>query len=154
MVIEIDVLDFILGVYLLQKHQDIQHLVAYYSRKITLLELNYNIYNKELLGIVIALKEQRAFLQGIEKLFIVKIDYKNLIGFLIIKELNQRQVRQAEMLIEYYFKIQYTKGTKNIRVDTLSRKAKLQNNKKLLGVILKKDSNGVIRYNYPKLAVT
>jgi len=27
-------------------------------------------------------------LQGIKKLFIVKTDYKNLIGFLIIKELN------------------------------------------------------------------
>ena len=53
------------------------------------------------------------------------MNYKNLIGFLIIKELNYRQVRQAEILIEYYFKIQYTKGTKNIRVDTLSRKAKL-----------------------------
>ena len=58
------------------------------------------------------------------------------------------------MLIEYYFKIQYTKGTENARVDALSRKAKLQNNKKLLGVMLKKDSNGLIRYNYPKLAVT
>ena len=58
------------------------------------------------------------------------------------------------MLIEYYFKIQYTKGTKNIRVDALSRKAKLQNNKKLLGAMLKKDSNRLIRYNYPKLAAT
>ena len=58
------------------------------------------------------------------------------------------------MLIEYYFKIQYTKGTKNIRVDALSRKAKLQNNKKLLEAMLKKDSNGLIRYNYPKLAAT
>ena len=58
------------------------------------------------------------------------------------------------MLIEYYFKIQHTKGTKNVRVDALSRKAELQNNKKLLGVILKKDSNGLIRYNYPKIIVT
>jgi hypothetical protein len=53
-------------------------------------ELNYNIYNKELLGIVTALKEWRVFLQGTEKLFIVKMDYKNLTGFLIIKELNRR----------------------------------------------------------------
>jgi len=67
--------------------------------------LNYNIYNKELLGIVIALKEWRAFLQGIEKPFMVKIDHKNLIGFLTTKELNQKQVRWAEMLTEYYFKI-------------------------------------------------
>ena len=60
----------------------------YYSQKITLLELNYDIYNKELLGIVAALKEWRAFLQGIKKLFVAKIDYKNLTGFLTTKELN------------------------------------------------------------------
>ena len=58
------------------------------------------------------------------------------------------------MLIEYHFEIQYTKGTKNARVDALSKKAKLQNNKKLLGAMLKKDSNRLIRYNYPKLVVT
>jgi len=29
------------------------------------------------------------------------------------------------MLAKYYFKIQYTKGTKNARVDALNRKAKL-----------------------------
>ena len=69
----------------------------------------------------------------------VKTDYKNLTGFLIIKELNQRQVKQAEMLIEYYFEIQYTKGINNARVDALSRKAKLQNNKKPLGALLRKD---------------
>ena len=149
-----DVLDFILGVCLLQKYKDRQHLVVYYSQKIILLELNYNIYNKELLGIVTALKKQKAFLQGTERLFIVKIDYKNLIEFLIIKELNRRQVRQAEMLIEYYFKIQYIKGTKNIRADTLSKKAKLQNNKKLLGALLRQDKDRLIRYNYLKLTAT
>ena len=58
------------------------------------------------------------------------------------------------MLIEYYFKIQYTKGTKNIKVDVLSRRAKLQNKKKLLGVILRRDKDRLIRYNYPKLAIT
>ena len=41
------------------------------------------------------------------------------------------------MLIEYYFKIQYIKGTENVKADTLSRKAKLQNNKKLLGALLR-----------------
>ena len=55
------------------------------------------------------------------------------------------------MLIEYYFKIQYIKGIKNIKADVLSRKAKLQNNKKLLEVILRQDKDGLIRYNYLKL---
>ena len=58
------------------------------------------------------------------------------------------------MLIEYYFKIQYTKGTKNIKVDTLSRKTKLQNNEKLLEVILRKDKDRLIRYNHPKIIAT
>ena len=54
----------------------------------TLAELNYDIYNKELLGIVIVLKEWRAFLYNIIKLFRVITDYKNLVRFLITKELN------------------------------------------------------------------
>ena len=51
-------------------------------------ELNYNIYNKKLLGIVTALKEWRAFLYSIMELFRVITDYKNLVGFLTTKELN------------------------------------------------------------------
>jgi hypothetical protein len=60
----------------------------YYSRKIILPELNYDIYNKELLAIITVLKKLRAFLQGTIELFIIKMDYKNLIGFLTTKELN------------------------------------------------------------------
>ena len=53
-----DLLDFILKVYIIQKYKDgIQHLIVYYSKKLTLVELNYNIYNKELLVIVTVLKE-------------------------------------------------------------------------------------------------
>ena len=45
-----------------------------------------------------------------------------MVGFLIIKELNYRQVKWAKELIEYYFKIKYIKKTKNIKADTLSKK--------------------------------
>ena len=89
-VVEIDILDFILGAYLVQKYLDRQHLVIYYSCKMIPLELNYNIYNKELLGIIAVFKKQRAFLQKTTELFIVKTDYKNLTGFLTIKKLNRR----------------------------------------------------------------
>ena len=99
--------------------------MVYYSRKLIPLELNYDIYDKELLAIVVVLKEWRAFLQGIIELFIIKTDYKNLIEFLTTKELNRRQVRWVKMLIEYYFKIEYIKGTDNARADILSRKAEL-----------------------------
>jgi len=59
----------------------------------TPLELNYNIYNKELLGIIVALKEWKAFLQDTKEPFMVKTDHKNLISFLTTKELNQRQIK-------------------------------------------------------------
>ena len=52
------------------------------------MELNYNIYNKKLLGIVTVLKKQRAFLYNITKLFKVIINYKNLTEFLTTKKLN------------------------------------------------------------------
>ena len=55
------------------------------------------------------------------------------------------------MLVEYYFKIKYIKGIDNTRADTLSRKAELQESKKLSDAILYKDKNGIIRYNHPKL---
>ena len=56
--VKIDLLDFALGAYLMQKYKDkVWYLIVYYSHKIILLELNYNIYNKELLVIIIVLKE-------------------------------------------------------------------------------------------------
>ena len=59
-------------------------------------------------------------LQGTLEPFIVKTDHKNLTGFLITKELNRQQVRWVEMLLEYYFKIEYIKGTNNVKVNILS----------------------------------
>jgi len=52
------------------------------------------------------------------------------------------------MLAEYYFKIKYIKGTNNIRVDIFNKKAKLEDNKKVKGAILRIDNNRKIRYNY------
>ena len=87
--VKINTLDFVLEVYIVQRYNNrVQYSVAYYSRKMIPPKLNYNIYDKELLIIVTALKKQRVFLQGIIKPFIIKTNYKNLTGFLTTKELN------------------------------------------------------------------
>ena len=57
------------------------------------------------------------------------------------------------MLVKYYFKIKYFKGTNNIKVDILNRKIKLQSNKKLLNIILHINKDSKIRYNYLKLVI-
>jgi len=52
------------------------------------------------------------------------------------------------MLVEYYFKIKYIKGTDNARADAFSRKVELQDKEKVKGVILRIDEDSKIRYNY------
>ena len=88
--IKTNVLNFTLRACLLQKHNKIWHSIAYYSQKIMPLKLNCDIYNKELLEIVIALKEWKVFLQSTKEPFVVKTNYKNLTSFLTTKELNQK----------------------------------------------------------------
>ena len=58
------------------------------------------------------------------------------------------------MLVEYYFKIKYIKGINNVKVNILSKKAELQDNKKVEGAILKIDNNGKIKYNHLQLIAT
>ena len=62
--------------------------MAYYSRKILLVEQNYDIINKELLIIVAALKKWYIYIEGVIKI-IIYIDYRNLLLFIIIKEFNR-----------------------------------------------------------------
>ena len=57
------------------------------------------------------------------------------------------------MLVEYYFEIEYIKGTDNTRADILSRKAELQGSEKPLNAILHIDKDSKIKYNHLKLVV-
>ena len=68
----------------------------------------------------------------------VKTDYKNFTGFLIIKELNRRQVKWTEMLTEYYFEIEHIKGLDNAKANALSRKEELQRSNKVSETLFKK----------------
>ena len=51
----------------------------------------------------------------------IYIDYKNLVYFTIIKILNKRQVRWAEMLEKYKFIIYYMLKKNNNRANVFSR---------------------------------
>ena len=55
-------------------------------------EFNYDIYDKELLAIVVVFQIWKVYVEGTSDI-IVFIDYKNLINFCIIKQLNRRQVK-------------------------------------------------------------
>jgi hypothetical protein len=86
--------DYSIGAYLDQQDNNSkQYTIAYYSRKITSAELNYNIYNKELLAIVEAASYWRCYLEEARHTVSVLTDYKNLIYFTTTKRLTRRQVR-------------------------------------------------------------
>jgi len=65
-------------------------LVAFLFWKLALAELNYEIYNKELLAIVRCFKQWRPKLEGLLFLIYILTDHKNLQYFITIKQLTQR----------------------------------------------------------------
>jgi hypothetical protein len=71
----------------------ILHPVAFYSRKFNPAELNYEIYDKEMLAIVDCLTTWRHYLQGTGHQIRVITDHKNLLWFTETKMYNRRQAR-------------------------------------------------------------
>ena len=75
--IEVDASGFAVGGILSQKHEDgLWHPVAYRSESMSKEERNYEIYDREMLGLIRALEDWRHFLEGIE--FEVITDHKNI----------------------------------------------------------------------------
>jgi len=98
------------------------HPLAYYDERFLPAELNYDIHDKEMVVIVNFFKEWWHFLMGSPQQIVVYTNYKNLEYFNTTKILNRSQVRWAEILSEFNFKIVYCSGEKNGKADALSRR--------------------------------
>jgi len=68
---------------------------SYISHSLTTTERNYDIYDRELLGIIRALQTWRHFLEGSEHEVIILSDHKNLTYFQKAQKLNHRQAQWA-----------------------------------------------------------
>ena len=121
-ILETDSSDFAIGAIISQPDTEgILHPIAFYSYKLQPAELNYEIYDKEMLAIVKAFKEWRAYLEGAQHQIKVYTDHRNLEFFTTTKSLNRRQARWSELLSSYDFVIIYHPGPKNGKPDALSR---------------------------------
>ena len=58
--------------------------MTYLSRKLLLIEQNYNIYDKKLFAIVVSLKLWKVYIEKLLRLTIFT-NHKNLLHFIIIK---------------------------------------------------------------------
>jgi hypothetical protein len=121
MVNETDTLDFAIGTVLSQIIPERLHPIAYHSRKIDKVEINYKIHDKEMLTIVCVLKEWRRNLEPDVYPISVFTDHKNLENFMTTKILNPKQACWTQELAGYDFKIFYLPGSANEKPDALSR---------------------------------
>ena len=97
--------------------------IAFFSKKHSPAECNYEIYDKELLAVVLAFQEWRAELEGSPHPVKVLSDHRNLEYFMTTKQLNRRQARWAEYLSRFDFKIHYRPGKLGTKPDALTRRS-------------------------------
>lgn len=98
--------------------------VAYFSKKHSPAECNYEIYNKELMAIIQCFEAWRPELEGSAFLIHVLSNHKNLEYFMTTKSLSRRrQARWSEYLSRFNFRIVYQPGKMNGKADALTRRS-------------------------------
>nr|XP_033494296.1 uncharacterized protein LOC117264451 [Epinephelus lanceolatus] len=122
-VVEIDASDTGVGAVLSQRSPEDQkiHPCAYFSRRLTPAETNYDVGNRELLAVVLALQEWRHWLEGSIHPFVVWTDHKNLSYLQSARRLNSCQAWWALFLGRFQFTLPHRPGSWNVKPDALSR---------------------------------
>jgi hypothetical protein len=93
--------------------------IAYGSRQLKKHERNYPTHDLELAAVVFALKSWRHYLYG--ETCDIYTDHKSLKYIFTQRELNMRQRRCLELIMDYDLTIQYHPGKANVIADALSR---------------------------------
>ena len=97
-----------------------RHLVAYFSKNFNNTEQNYEIYDRELLGVICALEEWQHYIQGSGHTTIIHTDHQNPTYFKSAQKLNRRQAHWVLYLSEFDLKLIHIPGAKMIQSDVLS----------------------------------
>jgi hypothetical protein len=123
-VVETDASDYVSAGILSQYDEEgVLHPVAFFSKKHSPAECNYEIYDKELMAIVRCFEEWRPELESTVSPVQVLTDHKNLEYFMSTKLLNRRQARWSEFLSRFDFKISYRPGKAGGKPDALTRRS-------------------------------
>ncbi|SOV09702.1 uncharacterized protein UDID_19291 [Ustilago sp. UG-2017a] len=124
--LETDASDFAIAGVLKQEHEGRWHPVAFYSRKMSLAERNYEIHDKELLAVVACLTQWQHMLAGLPSQLVILTDHEALKYFKSQRRITGRQARWAVLLADFDFILQYRPGDKGGEPDALTRRADMQ----------------------------
>ena len=120
--LEVDASGYATGGVLLQKLEDeLWHPVAFRSASMQPAERNYQIYDREMLAIIEALKDWRHFLEGLPQTFEIITDHSNLEYWRTAQDLGRRQCRWSLYLSRFDFILTHRPGKANTQADPLSR---------------------------------
>jgi len=122
LIVEMDALDYaIAGILSIICLDSEIRPVAFYSRTLTPLELNYDTHDKELLAIHEAFWTWRHYLEGSSKPVDVVTDHKNLEYFATTKLLSHHQARWSEFLHQFNMIICFRPRKLGAKPDFLTR---------------------------------
>jgi len=123
LVVETDASDYALAAILsiMTKDNEI-HPIAFHSRTFSVPELNYNVYDKELLAIFEAFKIWRHYLEGSASPIDVVTSHKNLEYFSTTKILMHQQARWSEYLSQFNLVIRFHPRRLGTKLDALTRR--------------------------------
>ncbi|SJL16077.1 uncharacterized protein ARMOST_19593 [Armillaria ostoyae] len=121
--VEADTSNGAIGTVLSQEQEGIWRHMAFMSKALTATERNYEIYDKELLAIMLALEDWRHYLMGALEDVEIWTDHQNLQYFCKPQKLNRRQAQWVAELAKYHFVLKHKPGTANIKADLLSRRS-------------------------------
>ncbi|CAJ0965986.1 unnamed protein product [Ranitomeya imitator] len=121
--VEVDAYEIGAGAVLSQRSSDgsVMKPCAFFSRKFSPAERNYDVGNRELLAMKWAFEKCCHWLEGAKHRVVVLTDHKNLTYLESAKRLNPRQARWSLFFSRFDFVVSYLPGSKNVKADALSR---------------------------------
>ena len=112
--LETDTSAYAIGAALFQKDErGKRRAVGYASKTLNSAERNYNIWDREFLGLIFGLTYWRHLLSGTKQPVKVFVDHTNLLHYRHPQKINRRVARYILTLADYNIQIQHRPGPQN-----------------------------------------
>lgn len=118
-------MDVGIGAILVQGEKEIEHVIAYFSQKLSCAQRKYQTTERECLTVIQAIEKFRPYIEGIK--FMVIVDHASLLWLRHLKDPCGRLGRWALRLQAHDFELKHRKGRFMVVSDALTRAVEMVN---------------------------